>query len=281
MILISSEQLEFFQLEEAIWIAEAKTKVPIYDFKFENYFACRHPLYLPENIQVIGRFGVSDNYSALYQELKESGINLIHSPENYLLASELTNWYPLLEDLTPRSLWFDSPPTCEEVEKLFKYPIFIKGSRQTSRHKAELSIVRNRKEYENVALHFQQNPILHWQKFVIREFVELRKVDGKITEKIPPAFEFRTFWWKSKLVGAGSYWKDFANYTWTEKEKFDALQISEKAVKRLHLPFVVIDVAQKQNGEWIVIECNDAQESGYADVSPIGLWQNIIEVEKS
>jgi len=44
---------------------------------------------------------------------------------------------------------------------------------------------------------------------------------------------------------------------------------------------LVVDVAQSIDGRWIVIECNDGQESGYAGVSPIGLWQNIIALEKA
>jgi hypothetical protein len=38
--------------------------------------------------------------------------------------------------------------------------------------------------------------------------------------------------------------------------------------------------AQDQQGRWIVIECNDGQESGYAGVSPIGMWQHIVEIER-
>jgi ATP-grasp domain, R2K clade family 3 len=48
----------------------------------------------------------------------------------------------------------------------------------------------------------------------------------------------------------------------------------------LNLPFVVIDIAQTRTGEWIAIECNDAQESGYAAISPFSLWQNIIDFER-
>lgn len=280
MILVSPEQLDIFCLGETVWIAEAKINVPAYDFRFDNFFACRRPLYRSDNIKAVGRFGVSENYSELFEKLKSEGVELIHTPEQYLLASELTNWYPLLKGLTPRSVWFDAPPTAVEVEKHFDYPIFIKGSRQTSRHKAEFSIVRSREEYEHSAANFRQDSILHWQKFVVRKYVELRSVAGISGEKVPPSFEFRTFWWRGELVGTGAYWKDFAEYSWNESEKFSALQVAQNAVNKLNLPFIVIDLAQTKNGNWIVIECNDGQESGYAAVSPIALWQNVIEIEK-
>lgn len=280
MIVVLPEQLDIFCLEETVWLAEAKINVPAYDFRFDSFFACRRPLYRPEMIKAVGRFGVANNYSELFEKLKSEGVELVHTPEQYLLASELTNWYIALEDLTPRSIWFDAPPTANEIEKQFDYPIFVKGSRQTSRHRAEFSIVRSRQDYERVIANFQQDSILHWQNFVVREFVELRPVAGKSGDKIPPSFEFRTFWWYGELVGAGAYWKDFAEYSWNESEKFSALQVAQKAVERLNLPFIVIDLAQTKTGDWIVIECNDGQESGYAAVSPIALWQNIIEIEK-
>ena len=102
----------------------------------------------------------------------------------------------------------------------------------------------------------------------------------KASEKISPSFEFRTFWWRGRIVGAGPYWSDFASYSWTESEEFEALSIAEKAASRINVPFLAVDVAQTKSGEWIVIECNDGQESGYAGVSPIGMWQRIIAIEK-
>ena len=63
-------------------------------------------------------------------------------------------------------------------------------------------------------------------------------------------------------------------------EEKEALVIAQAAALRINLPFVVIDVAQSITGEWIVIEFNDAQESGYAAMSPFGLWQNLIDEER-
>ena len=31
---------------------------------------------------------------------------------------------------------------------------------------------------------------------------------------------------------------------------------------------------------WLVIECNDAQESGYAGNSPLRLWRNLLSVNE-
>jgi hypothetical protein len=100
------------------------------------------------------------------------------------------------------------------------------------------------------------------------------------TTKVPRSFEFRTFWWKGKLAGAGRYWWEGGAYDWTESERAAALAVGEEAAQRVAVPFLVIDLAQMADGRWIIIECNDAQESGYAGVSPIGLWQKIVDYER-
>lgn len=278
---VDLESLDILLLEDVVWIVAARINVSLYDFAFQTFFSCRHPYRRPEQIQATGRFGVTDDYAALYGSLKAEGVSLVHTPEQHLLASDLTYWYPLLEDITPRSVWFAAPPEPAEIEQHFPYPVFVKGSRQTSKHNATLSIVRSRAEYELVASEYRINPILHWQPFVCREFVELRPVSARRrTEKIPPSFEFRTFWWRGECVGSGFYWADFASGSWTDSEKLAALEVAGRAARRLDTVFLVVDVAQTASGEWIVIECNDGQESGYAGVAPIALWQNIIDIER-
>ncbi|MDX2098289.1 MAG: ATP-grasp domain-containing protein [Leptolyngbyaceae cyanobacterium bins.59] len=226
----------------------------------------------------IGRFGAAINYDELYQQLAADGIFLIHSPEQHLLASELPRWYSLLDGLTPKSLCFSEPPDIAVLEQEIGFPLFLKGSRQTSRHKAALSIIRTAEDYYRAIEIYKEDPILRWQDLVCREFVQLRPVPSEPTEEIPPSFEFRSFGWRGKCVGAGQYWS--TSYRWNLEGERAALAIAQAAALRLNLPFVVIDVAQTVTGEWIVIECNDSQESGYAAISPFGLWQNLIDEER-
>jgi hypothetical protein len=277
---INADSLDLFLLEETVWIACAETGLPSYDFPFDRFFACRRPWQRPDVISAIGRFGVTTNYNRLYAELQTRGVRLIHSPEQYKLASELTEWYPRIREYTPRSVWFSEPPPPDVVEELFGWPVFVKGSRQTSRHNAYLSIIHSSEEFEQVTELYRHNPILHWQPFVCREYVRLRPVDGDTGDKIPPSFEFRTFWFRGECVGAGPYWAGFSSYKWTRTEEQEAMALAQEVARRIGSPFLVIDVAQTLEGNWIAIECNDGQESGYAGVPPIGLWNNLVDVER-
>jgi hypothetical protein len=139
-----------------------------------------------------------------------------------------------------------------------------------------LSIAENAAAFERITAVFRKDPILRWQSIVCREFVKLRLVSDDDPERIPASFEFRSFWWHGQCVGLGPYWIATQRYAMNESERRGALAIAAEAAKRVDVPFLVVDLAQTVEGQWLVIECNDGQESGYAGVSPLGLWQNIL-----
>ena len=268
-------------MEERLWLLTAPTGQGIYDFAFDRFFACRRPYVLPESMDVIARVGVWNDYAERYRELEGHGVRLVHSPEQHLLATELPHWYPRLTDLTPRSVWFDERPDAETVERLLGWPVFVKGERQTSRHRKSLSIIEGPEQFRRAMDAYAKDSILHWQRVVCRELRPLRRVEEGAPDRIPSSFEFRTFWWRGELVGWGPYWWQGSPYTMTADEQREALGLGREVARRLAVPFLVVDVAQEVSGRWTVIECNDGQESGYAGASPFALWQNVLDVERA
>jgi hypothetical protein len=270
------ETLDRFVLENKLWVIASPTGIPIYDFDFRQYFDCRTP-YLPKSeMPGVARVGAFSNYESLFQEMLRDGIRLLNTPEEQERCSSLPHWYPLCTKDTPRSRWYSGIPTFEEITREFALPVFVKGARQTSRHQAAASIVRDRADYERVTALYRADEVLHWQQFVCREFVRLRKVEGEAGNKVAPAFEFRTFWHRGTLLGAGRYWYAVPDYTWTELEKAEALAVATRIATALDCGFLVIDLAMTEEGRWIVIECNDGMESGYAGVSPFALWPALL-----
>jgi pimeloyl-ACP methyl ester carboxylesterase len=262
-------------------VLHAPTGISAYDFSFDRMIACRRPWQRPERIEAVARFGAAPSYPDTWERLESQGIALVNNPAQHRRASELTEWYPLIADWTPRSIWFSACPSASEVARTFDWPVFVKGSRQTSRHQANLSIARSAAEFDRIMERYREDDILSWQTIVCREFVDLRPVRGETGDKVSPAFEFRTFWWRGQLVGSGRYWSEYCDYSWSPEEKESALRMAAAAASVVDVPFLVVDVAQMANGQWIVIECNDGQESGYAGVSPFSMWRAILELEKA
>jgi len=268
-----------FIIRDCLWVLTETIGVPIYDFDFRRFFDCRTPYEPPPKLSAVARIGAFEDYGRFFEECRDIGIDLVHSPKEHVRCSSLPEWYPLIVEQTPRSRWYSQIPSISEIEDELELPVFIKGARQTSRHDATASIVRDRFDYDAAIQIFRSDPILRWQDLVCREFVRLRPVSGGTNGKIPASFEFRTFWWRGELVGAGRYWYEADSYTWSNQEREAALKVARQAVDAIQCAFLVIDLAQTTDGRWIIIECNDGMESGYAGASPFAIWQAIIDRE--
>ncbi|MGQ0626651.1 MAG: ATP-grasp domain-containing protein [Phycisphaerales bacterium] len=204
---------------------------------------------------------------------------LVNSPADVSLADDLSEWYPLLADLTPESVVFDSLPDADQIDATIGWPVFLKGVRQTSRHDASLAIANTADDLKRIAPAWGENAILASQRVAARVFTPLRPVEPtKYDSKLPRSFEFRTFWWRGQLVGAGPYWTNGPRYEWTASERRDAVAIAGEAARRINVGFLCLDVAQTAAGRWIVIEVNDGQRSGYAGVPRIALWQRVLDL---
>ncbi len=226
----------------------------------------------------VARLGTAPDYEQRFNEFESLGVRLIHTPAEYQRTSELPTWYSLLKDLTPRSVWFDHKPASKEVEQHFQWPVFVKGQRQTNRHNKDTSIIDGAKHFESLMTRWDDDEILRWQKVVCREFVPLRPV-GPASVGFPKSYEFRTFCWRGECVAVGRYWVS-ESFAPTDGELKQIRDLAEEAARRLNVVFVVIDIAQTVIGDWIVIECNDGQDSGYAGVSPLSMWRRIIDIER-
>ncbi len=259
-------------------VCSEQVGISAYDFDFDLHFDSDHPYRIDGEELCVLRVGPIADYASTFDEYLENGLRLVNSPSEHALASELENWYPFIEELTPRTLVFDVLPSADEIELHFTWPIFMKGSRQTSKHNPDLAIIASRAHYELAALAYQGDPILHWQKPVIREFIPLMPAAGTVAGKVRPSIEYRSFWWRGQCVGWGRYWYQVAPYDCADIEA--GLAVAQSAARRVDVPFLVIDFAKTATGNWIVIECNDAQESGYAGTAPVALWQRVLALEE-
>jgi hypothetical protein len=274
---------EILLLEDTLWLLISRIGMPIYDFDFRQWFHSRSPNMAPENITATARVGAVANYESFYNDCKNEGVTLVNSPAQQRRASQLQYWHPLIADLTPKSVCFKGRPTIEEVKAHFAWPVFMKGARQTSRHQRKLAIIESDEQFFEAIQLYARDPILNWQDVACREFVPLRSISQSEADdsKMPRSFEFRTFWWKGQLAGAGRYWWEGPPYNWNDNEQSTGIALAAEAARRVEVPFLVVDIAQTNKGQWVVIECNDGQESGYAGVSPFALWQKIIDLEKA
>lgn len=271
---------DFFIMEDILPIMTKSVGVRVYDYDFRNFFRVRSVL-CPPNQPAVARIGTFKDYSTTYAELITEGITLVHTPEEHNRCSLLPCWYPLIADLTPKSIVYPSLPSAKLVEQDFNWPIFVKGERQTHKHRKSLSVIENREQFEQLLVNWKQDTMLHWQKMACRQFIPLQLVEEPVADRLPSSYEFRLFYWKQQLVSIGRYWYESINYELSDKERAQVVELADEVARCVSVCFLVVDVAKTAEGKWIVIEVNDGQESGYAGNNARLLWENILGIEKS
>ncbi len=90
----------------------------------------------------LGALDIFD-YDGTYAAFAEAGLRMVQDPAQHARAASICGWEPRIRGLTPETLVTDALPPAADVEARFGWPVLIKGDRQTSRHRAELSIARN------------------------------------------------------------------------------------------------------------------------------------------
>lgn len=267
---------DFFTIGD-IAILYRRTGNSAYDFDFRRYFDCKSVVAETKS-QVLLHIGAIEDYTGVCAVLSDMGMKPLTSEGRHLHCSTIEEWYPALRDRTPYTRIYDALPTLEELLEHFTFPVFIKGNRQTNRHKRSQCIIENAGAYGKLREAWARDPVLCWQKAAIREYVPLMTIDSTSwPDMVPISYEFRFFYFEERCVGWGPYWTVGPQYTLAPEDEEEALALTKWAAMRVAAGFVAIDVAKTAQGQWIIIEVNDAQESGLAGVNPLTLWQNTIE----
>ena len=267
---------DFFTIGN-IAILQRKTANDVYDFEFRNNFECRSVVSEVE-APVLLHIGAVEDYAEVEATLEDMGMKLLVHEKEHLRCSTIEEWYPSLKDKTPFTKIYDELPQAEELLNDFSFPVFIKGNRQTNRHKKSQCIIESVDQYNALREEWKHDSILSWQKVAVREYVPLQVIDAdSYPDMVPISYEFRFFYFEGKCMAYGPYWYMGHKYTLPERVLQEVLKLTDWAAQRLAVSFPAIDVAKTASGEWIIIEVNDAQESGFVGTNPLVLWNNTIE----
>ena len=247
-----------------------------YDFNFRNNFACKSVV-SKIDCPVLLHIGAIEDYKGVESAVEEIGMKMLVTEAEHLKCSTIEKWYPVLKEKTPFTIIYDEFPNVEEILKDFSFPVFIKGNRQTNRHKRSQCIIENIEQYNKLREEWKTDSSLSWQKVAVREYVRLLEIDrNSFPDQVPISYEFRFFYYEGECMAYGPYWSMGRKYSLTDAELTEVLNLTDWAAERLSVSFSAIDVAKTASGEWIIIEVNDAQESGFVGINPRILWNETI-----
>lgn len=224
---------------------------------------------MPENSIVWGRYSVLPFYKELEKELNLKGSRLINSYAQHVYVADIENWYPDFKDITPQT-WFTWGHLPEG-----KY--VVKGRTNSRKHEWNKRMFADSKEkLIKVVGSLLDDCLISEQGLCVREYIPLKTFDIGINE-MPITNEWRFFFYKDKILSYGYYWSFYEDPP--EDIPSEGLKLAKKAaeIARKNIDFFVVDVAETKEGDWIVIELNDAQMSGLSCNNPDILYGRIKE----
>lgn len=207
-------------------------------------------------------------YEIFYEELKRRNIILINSPEEYRHCHHFPESYEIIKAHTPKSIFlsFDENFSFDELhEKLFVFgdaSLILKDYVKSRKHEWNeacfISSASNKTEVEKVVKRFVelQGEDLN-EGLVFREFIEFEPLAEHSKSKMPLTKEFRLFFLKGELVFTSEYWEEGV-YSETDLPKDFFTEIA----KNVKSNFFTMDIAQKINGDWLIVELGDGQVAG-------------------
>lgn len=255
------------------WIAPEEASVTI---KHLPVYTSR--MVIPKDSIVVPRYGLLPHYKEWVQDLSLINSRLINSYSQHLWVADLREWSMEggeLFGLTPKTY-------SSRWDKLPKGSYVVKGVTNSMKQEWNSKMfAKTEGDVPRIVSILNGDSYLKSQDIVAREYASLKKLDEGING-IPITNEWRTFWivvdGKPNLLARGFYWQachpeveEFAE--WNDK----AMELATVGAKKIsdRINFFSIDLAQKIDGEWVIIEINDGGMSGLCGCNPDEFYKNL------
>lgn len=239
-----------------------------------KYFETTDSRCLCRDSFVIGRYSVLPYYKEVEQDLRHNGSMLVNSLRQHNWIAQF-EYYDQFEGLTPRT-WFDDLRFTDH-----QGPFIVKGRTNSRKYNWKTQFyAETREEVSRVSGILRDDYEIGTQGLVIREFVPLKVLETGPCGT-PYTNEWRIFCYQDTILSFGYYWSCAEEKT-IKKAKLSksGLDFAHKCVNIAYpfTNFYVLDIAEKEDGEWILIEMNDGQMSGLSENNSEALYSNLASV---
>jgi hypothetical protein len=113
----------------------------------------------------------------------------------------------------------------------------------------------------NIYFELSSDSLIGSQGVIFRRYEKLETFEIGING-LPFANEWRFFFYKGEMISYGYYWGIAENIP--DKIDPEGIEFAQKVANicKDYANFYVLDVAKKENGEWVLVEVNDGSMSG-------------------
>lgn len=217
------------------------------------------------NDLVVGRYSCWPFYKELEEDIKYSKASLLNTTEQHRYIADLQNWVADLKELTPQT-WGNLQDIPDEG------PFVLKGETNSKKgHWRRMMYAENKKDAIEVHNRLSDDGLIGQQHIYIRKFEKLHTYTHDV-QGMPITKEFRFFVCDGEVLCGGFYWAHYIDDLGCPPPSPDEVSkdFLQEAIKRIgnKARAYALDVWIKENGEPIVGELNDLQQSGLSDNNP-------------
>ena len=223
-------------------------------------------------------------YAQLFAALLQRNIRLINDPEGYQHCHYLPDSLDLIAPRTPATVWLRTGPNTEEggdvdmarVMDLLRpfggraaiLKDFVKSRKHEWHEACFIPDASDRVAVERVVRRFieLQGPDLA-EGLVFREYVDLEPLAAHGRSGMPLTKEYRTFYLDGEPLLCTPYWEE-GDYAGTSPPLEEFVGTARSVRSR----FFTMDVAQRRDGEWIIVELGDGQVAGLPERADVGAF---------
>ncbi len=226
-----------------------------------------------QNKLVIPRYSAWPFYKELEFDIEIQGSKLINNLiEHFYIADFL--YYEDVKEHTPKT-WF----RLYDVPKDENMRFVVKG--RTKSKKEDWNTKMFAKGYSqaaNIAGELFKDGLIHSQGIIFREFVPLKVLEVGIND-LPFSNEHRFFFYKNTLLTHFYYWKIAEHDGVVNEEGINFARMVASKISE-HTNFFVLDIAEKADGGWILIEVNCGTSSGLDEEHANEMYKNLAQALK-
>lgn len=223
---------------------------------------------------VIPRYSALPDYKYLYNDIIRMGGTTLNTPEQFNYVADARNWYPDLRMETFLS-WFS-------LDQLPKgIPFVVKGTTNSKKFTWKESMYAETKQDAiEKAIKLQNDYFFENQGLFIRKYEKLSTYTKGVHD-LPITKEFRFFVCNQKVIAKGYYWSSHIDELEDLGIKPDVNEVPEEFISTIiskigtNCNFYSFDVAQKENGSWILVELNSGEMSGLSCIDPATFYSNL------
>lgn len=234
---------------------------PVYEYRSD----------IPANSLVISRYSALPFYHDLEYDLAHYQSKLLNSYKQHKWIANF-EYYDVLRQYTPESWRMSEIPYIS-----YTGPFVLKGVTNSKKYKwKSLMFAKDKIDANIIACKLMDDSLIGTQEIIYRKYVPLKTFDVGING-LPFSNEWRFFFLKDKLLTYGYYWSSAGELEIEPKISEAAIDLAKEiaAIAKDFVNFFVLDLAETETGEWILIEINDGQMSGLSENDPDTLYSEL------